>query len=52
MPIWEISDYHIGDLAWQRHRHAGREDEWMTAIWEIDDKPGKKVKWMIHISHV
>ncbi len=38
--IWTLeSNYHIGDLAWQRHRHAGREDEWITAIWEMDDKP-------------
>ncbi|WP_313893934.1 GNAT family N-acetyltransferase [Psychrobacillus sp.] len=38
--IWTLeSNYHIGDLAWQRHRHAGREDEWITAIWEMDEKP-------------
>ncbi|MEH7226794.1 GNAT family N-acetyltransferase [Bacillus sp. JJ1566] len=38
--IWTLeSNYHIGDLAWQRYRHAGREDEWITAIWEMDDKP-------------
>lgn len=38
--IWTLeSNYHIGDLAWQRHRHIGREDEWVTAIWEMDDKP-------------
>jgi len=38
--IWSLeSNYHIGDLAWQRHRHVGREDEWITAIWEMDDKP-------------
>ncbi|GIO28323.1 GNAT family N-acetyltransferase [Ornithinibacillus bavariensis] len=38
--IWSLeSNYHIGDLAWQRYRHTGREDEWMTAIWEIGDKP-------------
>jgi len=38
--IWSLkSNYHIGDLAWQRHRHVGREDEWITAIWEIEGKP-------------
>ncbi|MEH7385442.1 GNAT family N-acetyltransferase [Bacillus sp. JJ1521] len=38
--IWTLeSNYHIGDLAWQRHRHAGHEDEWITAIWEMGDKP-------------
>lgn len=38
--IWTLeANYHIGDLAWQRYRHAGREDEWITAIWEVDDKP-------------
>lgn len=37
--IWSLeSNYHIGDLAWQRHRHVGREDEWITAIWEMDDR--------------
>ncbi|MEI3605691.1 hypothetical protein SPD48_08300 [Pseudogracilibacillus sp. SE30717A] len=38
--IWSLeSNYHIGDLAWQRYRHAGREDEWMTTIWEVENKP-------------
>ena len=38
--LWSLeSNYHIGDLAWQRYRHAGREDEWITAIWEVDDEP-------------
>ncbi|HEX7065424.1 MAG TPA: GNAT family N-acetyltransferase [Bacillales bacterium] len=38
--IWSLeSNYHIGDLAWQRHQHVGREDDWITAIWEIDGKP-------------
>jgi ribosomal protein S18 acetylase RimI-like enzyme len=38
--IWSLeSNYHIGDLAWQRHQHVGREKDWITAIWEIDGKP-------------
>lgn len=38
--IWPLKpNYHIGDLAWQRYRHSGRENEWITAIWEIDGKP-------------
>ncbi len=38
--IWSLeSNYHIGDLAWQRYRHVGREGEWITAIWEMGDKP-------------
>ncbi|MCZ8539846.1 hypothetical protein [Psychrobacillus psychrodurans] len=38
--IWSLEpNYHIGDLAWQRYRHAGREDDWDTAIWEMDGKP-------------
>ncbi|MBS4219585.1 GNAT family N-acetyltransferase [Bacillus sp. FJAT-49711] len=38
--IWSLeSNYHIGDLAWQRFRHAGRENEWITAIWEMGDRP-------------
>lgn len=41
--IWTLeSNYHIGDLAWQRHRHSGREDEWITGVWEID---GKSAAW-------
>lgn len=37
--IWPLDpNYHIGDLAWQRYRHAGRENEWITAIWEMGDK--------------
>lgn len=27
-----------GDLAQQRHRHVGSEDNWINAIWEIDNK--------------
>ncbi|GLZ37554.1 GNAT family N-acetyltransferase [Actinokineospora sp. NBRC 105648] len=27
---------HVGDLAWQRFQHAGREAEWTTRVWERD----------------
>ncbi|MEK3886174.1 hypothetical protein [Bacillus sp. FSL K6-3431] len=38
--IWSLEpNYHIGDLAWQRYRHAGREDDWDTVIWEMDGIP-------------
>lgn len=38
--IWTLeSNFHIGDLAWQRYQHVGREDDWDTAIWEMDGKP-------------
>lgn len=36
------SCWHIGDLAWQRFQHAGREAEWPTALWESD---GEVVAW-------
>lgn len=30
------SPCHIGDLAWQRYMHAGREGEWSWRLWEAD----------------
>jgi ribosomal protein S18 acetylase RimI-like enzyme len=30
------SPCHIGDLAWQRYMHVGREGEWSTRLWEVD----------------
>jgi ribosomal protein S18 acetylase RimI-like enzyme len=33
--IWSTaSQWHVGDLAWQRNEHLGREPEWPTALWE------------------
>lgn len=29
--------WHVGDLAWQRNQHLGREAEWPTALWENGD---------------
>ncbi|MGP4080672.1 GNAT family N-acetyltransferase [Pseudalkalibacillus sp. R45] len=38
--IWKLEpNFHIGDLAWQRYRHVGREDDWDTAILEMDGEP-------------
>jgi len=31
--------FHIGDLAWARYQHAGREHEWRIRLWETDDGP-------------
>ncbi|WP_156755246.1 GNAT family N-acetyltransferase [Actinokineospora pegani] len=36
------SQWHIGDLVWQRFQHLGREPEWPTALWEVD---GRVVAW-------
>jgi ribosomal protein S18 acetylase RimI-like enzyme len=27
--------FHVGDLAWARYQHAGREGEWRIRLWEI-----------------
>jgi len=33
--IWSrSSSVHVGDLAWQRFQHVGREAEWPTVLWE------------------
>ncbi|MFD1608744.1 GNAT family N-acetyltransferase [Oceanobacillus luteolus] len=41
--LWTLdANYHIGDLAWQRNRHVGLEENWITAIWEVN---GKTVAW-------
>ncbi|MEV4051573.1 hypothetical protein AB0J55_10340 [Amycolatopsis sp. NPDC049688] len=41
--IWsKASSVHVGDLAWQRFQHAGRETEWPTVLWETG---GEVVAW-------
>jgi ribosomal protein S18 acetylase RimI-like enzyme len=41
--IWSLSSHcHIGDLAWQRNQHTGREPDWPTALWEDG---GEVVAW-------
>ena len=42
--IWSLkSRWHIGDLAWGRFMHVGREPEWPTALWTNDD--GDVLAW-------
>ena len=33
---------HVGDLAWQRYQHRGREQEWRWRLWQRD---GRDVAW-------
>ena len=41
--IWSsASRFHVGDLAWGRFQHTGREAEWPTELWEVD---GSVVAW-------
>lgn len=36
--LWGPASYHhIGDLAWQRFEHVGREPEWRTRIWHVGE---------------
>lgn len=37
------SHWHVGDLAWGRRQHAGREAEWPTALWR--DRGGTVRAW-------
>jgi len=40
---WSLAScWHIGDLAWERFQHVGREAEWPTALWESG---GEVVAW-------
>lgn len=36
------SQYHIGDLAWGRFQHINKENDWVTAIWELN---GEMIGW-------
>jgi ribosomal protein S18 acetylase RimI-like enzyme len=44
--LWRLEgprvENHVGDVAWQRFQHAGREDEWRIKIWE---EAGEPVAW-------
>ena len=41
--LWRLEgpsvEYHVGDLAWMRFQHAGREDEWRVRVWEENGEP-------------
>lgn len=42
--IWSPrSRWHVGDLAWGRFMHTGREHEWPTALWSDDG--GEVLAW-------
>jgi ribosomal protein S18 acetylase RimI-like enzyme len=30
--------HHVGDLAWARYQHVGREDDWRIRLWEREDE--------------
>lgn len=41
--IWFTgTSWHIGDLAWGRYQHIGREPEWRISLWEVG---GQAVAW-------
>ncbi len=41
--LWSpASRRHVGDLAWERHQHTGREPEWPTRLWRSG---GRTVAW-------
>lgn len=41
--LWRLEgpnvEYHVGDIAWMRFQHAGREDEWRIRVWEENGEP-------------
>jgi ribosomal protein S18 acetylase RimI-like enzyme len=43
---WQVegshAPQHVGDVAWMRYQHAGRESEWRTRLWQLD---GEDVAW-------
>jgi ribosomal protein S18 acetylase RimI-like enzyme len=43
---WKIegprAPQHVGDVAWMRYQHAGREQEWRVKLWQRD---GEDVAW-------
>ena len=39
---WAGSSWHIGDIAWGRRQHIGRDPEWRSAVWE---REGEVLAW-------
>ena len=41
--LWRLEgpsvETHVGDLAWQRFQHSGREQEWRIRVWEDGGEP-------------
>ena len=41
--LWRLEgpkvENHVGDVAWQRFQHAGREGKWRIRLWEEDGEP-------------
>jgi ribosomal protein S18 acetylase RimI-like enzyme len=41
--LWRLEgpnvEHHVGDLAWGRFQHTGRENEWRIRLWEEDGEP-------------
>jgi ribosomal protein S18 acetylase RimI-like enzyme len=47
---------HVGDVAWGRFQHAGREDEWRIRLWDEDGEPSawawlRKPATLVHEIH-
>lgn len=43
---WRLEGHHaflhVGDVAWMRYQHSGREDEWRVRLWQ---REGRDVAW-------
>jgi len=43
--------FHVGDLAWARYQHAGREREWRIRLWETSEGEPAGWAWLFRPSH-
>ncbi|KRB42957.1 N-acetyltransferase [Phenylobacterium sp. Root700] len=49
--LWSRASYHhVGDLAWQRFEHLGREPAWRTRIWR-DGEAVVGWAWLVEAGH-